>query len=186
MDSCNTFAHIQHNCSNTGKVTLKDIKLISSLALTHWVPVMNICISKLTIIESDNDLSLGQCQAIIWTNAGILLIQIMGAHFGEILSKLHTVSFKKMHLKLLSGKWHPFLSWLQCVKTQQNATNNPLYTWFLRCSILYFNSSPTGQNGSHFTDDIFRCIFVSFVFKLKFQWSLSLRVQLTITQHWLR
>ena len=108
MDSCNTFAHIQHNCSSTGKVTLKDIKLISSLALTHWVPVMNICISKLTIIESDNDLSLGQCQAIIWTNAGILLIPILGTHFGEIFSKVHTFSFKKMHLKLLSVKWHPF------------------------------------------------------------------------------
>ena len=33
-----------------------------------------ICISKLTIIGSDNDLSAGRRQAIIWTNAGIWLI----------------------------------------------------------------------------------------------------------------
>ena len=32
-----------------------------------------ICISILTIIGSDNGLSPGWCQAIIWTNAGILL-----------------------------------------------------------------------------------------------------------------
>ena len=25
----------------------------------------------------------------------------------------------------------------------------------------YINSSPSGQNGRHFTDDIFKCIFMS-------------------------
>ena len=51
-----------------------------------------------------------------------------------------------------------------------------------------FNSSPPTQNDSHFADDIFRNISVSenFVFWLKFHWSLLLRTQLTITQHWLR
>ena len=36
-----------------------------------------------------------------------------------------------------------------------------------------FNSSPPGQNGRHFADDLFGCIFVckSFVFWLKFHWS---------------
>ena len=48
--------------------------------------------------------------------------------------------------------------------------------------------SPHGQNGRHFADDIFRCIFVNenFVSWLKFHWSFVLRVQLTITQQWLR
>ena len=40
--------------------------------LTHWGRVTHICISKLTIIDSDNGLSPEWCQAIIWTNAGIL------------------------------------------------------------------------------------------------------------------
>ena len=46
-------------------------------------------------------------------------------------------------------------------------------------------NSPTGQNGRCFADDIFRCIFTNEKFcRLKFHWSLFLRVQLTITQHW--
>ena len=42
--------------------------------LTHWGRVTHICVGELTIIVSDNGLSPGQRQAIIWTNAGILLI----------------------------------------------------------------------------------------------------------------
>ena len=67
-----------------------------------------IYISKLTIIGSDNGLSPGLHQAIIWTNDGILLIRPLGTNFSEILSKIHTFSFKEMHLKTLSAKWLPF------------------------------------------------------------------------------
>ena len=42
--------------------------------LTHWGRVTHICVVKLTIIGSDNGLSPGRRQAIILTNAGILLI----------------------------------------------------------------------------------------------------------------
>ena len=42
--------------------------------LTHWGQVTHICISKLIIIGSDNGLSPGRRQAIMWTNGGILLI----------------------------------------------------------------------------------------------------------------
>ena len=42
--------------------------------LLHSGQATHICISKLTIIGSDNGLSPGRCQAIIWTNAGILLM----------------------------------------------------------------------------------------------------------------
>ena len=38
----------------------------------------------LTIIGSDNGLLSGQCQAIIWTNAGILLMGPSGTNFSEI------------------------------------------------------------------------------------------------------
>ena len=40
--------------------------------LTHWGQVTQICVSNLTTIGSDNDLSPGGRQAIIWTDAGIL------------------------------------------------------------------------------------------------------------------
>ena len=76
--------------------------------LTHWGRVRHICVSKLTIIGSDNGLSPGRCQAIIWTNAGILLIWTLGTNFNEILSEIHAFLFKKMHLKMPSAKWHPF------------------------------------------------------------------------------
>ena len=76
--------------------------------LTHWDRVTHICIANLTIIGSDNGLSPCWCQAIIWTNAGILLIGPWGTNFSEILIIIHTFSFKKMHLKMLSAKWRPF------------------------------------------------------------------------------
>ena len=68
----------------------------------------HICVSKLTIIGSDNGLSPERRQAIIWTNAGILLIGPLGTNFSEILTGIQTFSFKKMHLKMSSAKWRPF------------------------------------------------------------------------------
>ena len=59
---------------------------------------MHICVSKLTIIDSDNGLSPGRRQAIIWTTAGILLIGPLGTEYSEILIEIDTFSFKKMHL----------------------------------------------------------------------------------------
>ena len=66
-----------------------------------------ICVSNLTIIGSDNGLSPGQRQATVWTNAGILLIGPLGTNFREILIKIQTFLFKKMHLKV-SAKWQQF------------------------------------------------------------------------------
>ena len=76
--------------------------------LTHWGRVTHICVVKMTIIGSDNGLSPGRRQAIIWTNAGILLIGPLGTNFIEILIGIQTFSFKKMHLKMSSAKWRPF------------------------------------------------------------------------------
>ena len=76
--------------------------------LTHWGRVTHICVSNLTIIGSDNGLSPGRRQAIIWTNVGILLIGPPGTNFSEMLIEIHTFSFKKIHLKMSSGKWRPF------------------------------------------------------------------------------
>ena len=77
---------------------------------THWDRVTHICVStvNLTIIGSDNGLSPGGRQAIIWTNAGVLLIGPLRTNFSEILIEIYTFSFKKMHLEMSSGKWRPF------------------------------------------------------------------------------
>ena len=89
------------------------------VSLTHWGQVTHICVSKLTIIGSDNGLSPGRRQAIIWTNAGILLIRPLGTNFSEILIRIQTFSFKKMHLKMSSAKWHPFCLGLNVLRSFQ-------------------------------------------------------------------
>ena len=66
------------------------------------------CVSKLNIIGSDNGLSPGRRQAIIWTNAGILSIGSLGTNFNEILITISTFSCKKIYLKMSSGKRQPF------------------------------------------------------------------------------
>ena len=77
------------------------------ISLTHWDWVTHMCVSELTIIGSDNGLSPGRSQAIIWTNDPILLIGPLGTNYREILIKIHEFSFKKIHLKMSSGKWWP-------------------------------------------------------------------------------
>ena len=73
-------------------------------ALTNWGRVTHVCVDKLTIIGSDNGLSPERRQAIIWTNAGILLIRPLGTNFSEILIEIQTFSLKKIRLKISSAK----------------------------------------------------------------------------------
>ena len=79
-----------------------------SWSLIHWGRVTHICIGKLTSIGSDNGLAPGQRQAIIWANAGILLIGPSGTNFSAVLIEIYTFPFKKIHLKISSGKWRLF------------------------------------------------------------------------------
>ena len=82
--------------------------LLVNIVLTHLGRVTHICVSKLTIIVSDNGLSPGRRQAIISTNTRMLLIGPLGTNFSETSIEIHTFSFKKMHLKMSSAKWRPF------------------------------------------------------------------------------
>ena len=113
----------------------------------------HICICKLIIIGSDNRLSPGQRQAIIWTNAGILLIGPLGTNFSEILIKTCRFSFKKIYLKMSSGKWRP-----SCL-----GLNEVLTPVKYKCDIcqVILNTLRPRQNGPHFADDIFKCIFLN-------------------------
>ena len=90
------------------KVKMPNLTSWLAFPLIHWGRVTHICVGKLTIIDSDNGLSPGCCQAIIWTNAGILLIGPLGTNFSEILIKIHIFSFKEMHLKMSPAKSWPF------------------------------------------------------------------------------
>ena len=117
----------RYRCEKVNLLTTKKQwvgNLLTSLShcLSHWGRVTHKCVSKLTIIGSDNGLSPNQRQAIIWTNAGILLIRPIGTNFSEILIEIHIFSFKKMHLKMSSGKGRPFCLGLNMLK---------VVTWFL-------------------------------------------------------
>ena len=72
---------------------------LTTIFLIHWGRVTHICIGK----PSDAYMR----QAIIWTNAWLLLIEPLGTNFSEILIGIQTFSSKKLHLKMSSAKWPP-------------------------------------------------------------------------------
>ena len=72
--------------------------------LIHWGRVTHIRVGKLTIVGSDNGLSPERRQAIIWTNAGILLTGPLGTNLSEILIEIQTFWLKKIRLKMSSAK----------------------------------------------------------------------------------
>ena len=90
----------------------KVIEFSENIYWTHWGPVTHVSVSKVTIIGPDNGLSPGRRQAIIWTNAGILLIRILGTNFSEILIYIHP--FKKMS----SAKWWQYCFGLNVFKNR--------------------------------------------------------------------
>ena len=92
--------------SSTWQVTVAPCGIVAFPPINHWGWVTHICVSRITIIGSDNDWSPGRCQAIIWTNAGILLIRTLETNFSEILSEIHAFSSKKMHLKMSAKSRH--------------------------------------------------------------------------------
>ena len=76
--------------------------------LTHWGRITHICVRKPATIGSDNGLSPGRRQAIIWIKAGIILIGLLGINFSEIFIEIYTFSCKEIHLKMSPGKWRSF------------------------------------------------------------------------------
>ena len=69
FDQCNSY-------------TIHSTNMHMGLALLFlWGRMTHICVSVLTIIGSDNDLSPGRYQSIIWTDVGILSIGTIGASF---------------------------------------------------------------------------------------------------------
>ena len=98
---------LNYQGTNKSSITLSSASFADQVHtnLTNWGWMTHICIDNQTTIGSDIGLSPGWCQAIIWTNAGKMLIGILPTHFCKILIKIHTFSFK---MKMLSAKWLPF------------------------------------------------------------------------------
>ena len=98
----------------------------------------HICVGNLTIIGSDNGLSPDRRQAIIWANAGILLIGPWGTHFSEIVIGIQAFSFTKMHLKMASAKWRPFCPGLNVLTQSMISPSSHMNTIVKKC--MFFNS----------------------------------------------
>ena len=85
-------------------------------SLTHWGRVAQTCVSKIIIIDSNNGLSPGRRQAIIWTNAGILSTGPLGINFSEILIFQLRKCIWKCHLPngghlVLASMYLCYLAW---------------------------------------------------------------------------
>ena len=110
-DLCHYMVSPSHNelgCNMYLNSISRRICVVLLCLSTHWGWVTHICVSKLTIIGSDNGMSPDRRQAIIWTNDGLLWIGPLGTNFIEILIEILTFSFNKMHLKVSSAKRRPF------------------------------------------------------------------------------
>ena len=88
---------------------------------THWGRVTHICVGKnAIIIASDNVLSPGRRQAIIWANAGILSTGPLGTNFSEIWIGIQIFALKqiwpKIPLKVSSAKWRLFCIGLNALR----------------------------------------------------------------------
>ena len=116
--------------------------------MQHYVTYHFFYYNKITLIDSDNGLPPGWRQAIILTNAGILLIWLLGTNFSDILIKIDAFSLNKIRLKMLSGKWHP-----SCLSL------NAL-TCLMQHYVIYhcFKTLKPRQNVHQLPDDIFKCI----------------------------
>ena len=101
---------------------------------TYWGRMTHICISKISIIGSDNGLSPDGLQATVSTNAGILLTWPLGTHFRDIVIGIHTLPFQKMQLKISSGEWRPFCLDLNLLKWWPDSG----LVYFRQCHLLDF------------------------------------------------
>ena len=95
---CQYVRHVEQRYSTVKNALACDMYKVWDF-LTHWGRVTHICVRILTIIGSDNGLSPGRRQAIIWTNAGILLIGPLGENFNDFLIEIHGFHSQKFILK---------------------------------------------------------------------------------------
>ena len=135
-------------------------------------------VSKLTIIGSDNGLSPGRRQAIIWTNEYWNIVNWALRNKRQwSLNRNGYIFVKNMHLKTSSGKWRPICLSLNVLN------QSVLHWWYID---YLFNTLTPRQNDRHRADAIFKFIFFleNCQILIKISMKISPRVQLTVIQHW--
>ena len=94
--------HLHIYCSRQAR----EFRRLTAPLITHWGPVTQICVGKLTSIGSDNGLSPGRCQTIIWTNAGIVNWTLRSKLQLDC-DEIQTFSLTRIRLRMSSAKWRP-------------------------------------------------------------------------------
>ena len=89
------------------------------------------CVSKLTIIDSDSGLSPGWHQAIIWTNAGMLLIGPSGTNFSEMLIEIQYIFIQENVFANVVRKMVAILYQPQCFKWNRRLGAVSIWRWCL-------------------------------------------------------
>ena len=115
--------------------------MLQLLAFNPRGQVAPIHVYKLNIVGANNGLTTGRRQAIIPTNAGILLIRPWGTTLGENWLKFIYFALKKMHLKMLSGTWRPYCLGLKVFK-QSRVSQWRLHGPITRYEKLRFAHAP--------------------------------------------
>ena len=246
--TAHNFATYLHNSALPGRSFIWEVRDFYRNSWKMWLLTFEF---RLTGIQPVTQ-SYIRRQAIIWTNAGMLLISLLGTNFGEILFEIWISPFKKMRLKMSSREWRPFclglnvlthvykrsyyfvsviICGLRCnifcnlytLRSDTAGTHHITSIIMMAADVLAPNrrqatsnhhadsSATAGYNNSHTPydatfisqslthwgrdkmDAISQTTFWSafswmkmFEFRLKFHWSLFLRVQLTKIQHWFR
>ena len=128
-------------------------------------------------------------KAMAWCWTGIKPLPILmltfwhsdhGNNLGEIWIKISEFPFKKIYLKILSAKW-----WSFCCGF------NVLMWHFRGCklgSLLsnWVNTLRPRQDGCHFADNIFKCIFLNENISIEISLEFVPKGPINNTQHWFK
>ena len=108
--------------------------LIKTTHLTNWGRVTHTCVSKLTIIDSDNGMSPGRRQAIIWTKCWNTVNWTLSNKLQWNLNRNSHIFIQENAFENVVCEIASMLSRSQCVKVLSHGC----YFW---CHIIYGNSA---------------------------------------------
>ena len=110
----------------------------------------HVCVSKLTIIVSDNGLSPDRRQAIIWTNAGILLDRPSGTNFSRNCKGNSYIFIQENALENIVWEPAAILSRPQYVNNYSQICQGQVIQWRLKTSCRPIGFFTSGRLTSHF------------------------------------
>ena len=107
--------------------------------LTHWSRGTHICVSNLAIIGSDNGLSPGWRQAIIWSNAGNIVNWTLGNQLQWNFNQNSNIFIHENGFESVVCEMAAILSRPQCVDTLKPEKWQPYCEWHAFHNVIRIN-----------------------------------------------